>query len=241
VFLGACVAAMSLGVVVAESADSDLRMLALGDSYTIGEGVDAAGRWPDQLVAALRNTGLRLAAPEIIARTGWTTDELAAAVDAHAFRPPYDLVTLLIGVNNQYRAGQEPKYPESQGSPRGTGRDLDNYRSEFRTLLQRAIALAGARPAHVVVVSIPDWGVTKFGRASGRDIAQIARELDAYNAANAAIAAELRVRYADVTPASRAGGAHADMLAADGLHPSAAMYRRWLDAILPTARQALAE
>lgn len=199
-----------------------LRFLALGDSYTIGEGVTPAERWPDQLAAALRVSGTAIAAPEIVARTGWTTDELSAAMDRHAFHPPYDLVTLLIGVNNQYR-----------------GRNLDNYRTEFGALLRRAITLAGERPQHVVVVSIPDWGVTRFGRHSGRDTAKVAHELDVYNAANAEIAATLHVRYADVTPASRDGGDRADMLVGDGLHPSAAMYRRWLEAIEPQARAAL--
>src|SRR5689334_6134106 len=136
------------------------RFLALGDSYTIGEGVEASGRWPNQLAARLG-----LDAQEIVAQTGWTTDELGAAMDAHAFHAPYALVTLLIGVNNQYR-----------------GRDLAGYRGEFTQLLQRAIALAGDSPRHVVVVSIPDWGITPFAR--GRDADAIAREIDAYNAAN---------------------------------------------------------
>jgi lysophospholipase L1-like esterase len=199
-----------------------LRFLALGDSYTIGEGVAPAERWLDQLAAALRASGTAIAAPEIVARTGWTTDELSAAMDRHAFNPPYDLVTLLIGVNNQYRS-----------------RDLDNYRSEFRALLDHAVALAGNRPQRVVVVSIPDWGVTRFGQHSGRDTAKVAHELDLYNGANAEIAAALHVRYADVTPASRDGGDRAEMLVGDGLHPSAAMYRRWLAAIEPQARAAL--
>ena len=180
------------------------------------------GRWSDQLAAALRKSGNAIAAPEIVARTGWTTDELSAAMDKQEFHPPYDLVTLLIGVNNQYR-----------------GRDLDNYRDEFRVLLRRAITLAGERPQHVVVVSIPDWGVTQFGQHSGRDTAKVAHELDLYNAANAEIAAALHVRYADVTPASRDGHDQADMLVGDGLHPSAAMYRRWLGTIEPQARAAL--
>lgn len=196
--------------------------LALGDSYTIGEGVDEAGRWPNQLAASLRRDGIALADPFIVAQTGWTTDELAAAIERTALQPPYDLVTLLIGVNNQYR-----------------GRDLDNYRHEFRALLARAIAFAGQRPQRVVVVSIPDWGVTRFGRDSGRDLPQVARELDAYNAANARIAAELGAHYADVSSNARGGGADPAMLAADGLHPSAAMYRRWLVPILPAARAAL--
>ena len=207
---------------MAHAAEPD-RFLALGDSYTIGEGVAADSRWPMQLVALLRAHGVALAAPEIVARTGWTTDELAAAMDGHVFHPPYALVTLLIGVNNQYR-----------------GRDLDNYRSEFRSQLERAIELAGKRPRRVIVVSIPDWGVTTFGRASGRDQDKIAREIDVYNAANAEIAKTLQVRYVDVTAVSRDGGNHADMLTADGLHPSAAMYRRWAELVLPQAQAALA-
>ena len=198
------------------------RFLALGDSYTIGEGVAAGGRWPDQLAARLRGAGIAIDAPEIVARTGWTTDELSAAMDAHAFHAPYALVTLLIGVNNQYR-----------------GRALDNYRTEFRALLERAIALAGGKAARVVVVSIPDWGVTRFGHASGRDTARIAHELDAYNAANAQIATMLHFGYADVTAASRAAADHAEMLVGDGLHPSAAMYARWVETIEAAARAAL--
>jgi len=191
------------------------RFLALGDSYTIGEGVEASGRWPSQLAARLG-----LDAPEIVAQTGWTTDELGAAMDAHEFRPPYALVTLLIGVNNQYR-----------------GRDLASYRGEFTQLLQRAIELAGDKPRHVVVVSIPDWGITPFAR--GRDAHAIAREIDAYNAANREIAANSHAHYADVTGISRDRGEREDMLVGDGLHPSAAMYTRWLDAILPATQAAL--
>jgi len=199
-----------------------IRILALGDSYTIGEGVAEYERWPNQLAASLRGGGRAVDDVEIVARTGWTTDELATAMNSHLFHPPYDLVTLLIGVNNQYR-----------------GRDLENYRSEFRALLQRAIVLAGNRPQRVIVVSIPDWGVTRFAAGSGRDVRQVAREIDAFNTANAAIATALHVRQADVTPASRKNGDRPDMLVADGLHPSAAMYRRWLDAILPVAQVAL--
>ena len=191
------------------------RFLALGDSYTIGEGVEASGRWPNQLAARLG-----LDAPEIVAQTGWTTDELGAAMDAHAFHPPYALVALLIGVNNQYR-----------------GRDLASYRGEFTQLLQRAVELAGDNPRHVVVVSIPDWGITPFAR--GRDARAIAREIDAYNAANREIAANSHAHYADVTGISRDRGDREDMLVSDGLHPSAAMYTRWLDAILPATQAAL--
>ncbi|MBS0584559.1 MAG: SGNH/GDSL hydrolase family protein [Proteobacteria bacterium] len=190
------------------------RFLALGDSYTIGEGVAEAERWPVQLAQALG-----IAAPDILARTGWTTDELAAAMAQHAFDPPYDLVTLLIGVNNQYR-----------------GRDLANYRDEFRALLERAIELAGGRPGRVIVVSIPDWGVTRFGRESGRDAAQTAREIDRYNTANAEISRSARVHHVDVTAFSREDPG---LVVADGLHPSGTAYRRWSEAILPVARRAL--
>ena len=198
--------------------------LALGDSYTIGEGAQNAERWPVQLVAQLRAKGVAVDAPEIVARTGWTTDELAAAMDAHTFSPPYSLVTLLIGVNNQYR-----------------GRDLGNYRAEFEAMLKRAIVLAGGKPSRVVVVSIPDWGVTRFGRASGRDTAKIAAELDAYNAANAQIAKMLHCGYVDVTAVSRDGGDKPDLLMADGLHPSAAVYKMWAERIEPAAAAALSQ
>lgn len=206
----------------ATKATEDNSFLALGDSYTIGEGVAAAERWPAQLVGLLHAQGIVLDPPEIIARTGWTTDELDAAMDAHSFKPPYALVTLLIGVNNQYR-----------------GRDLENYCVEFRRLLERAIVLAGNRQQRVIVVSIPDWGVTRFGRGSGRDVQHIAREIDAYNAANAQIAKMLQVAYVDVTAASRDDGDRSGMLVADGLHPSAAAYRHWTESILPPAQKAL--
>lgn len=214
---------LAAGAVLAAGATNQTplpRFLALGDSYTVGEGVAASESWPQQLVAALRAQGVAIAEPDVLARTGWTTDELAAAMDAHAFHPTYALVTLLIGVNDQYR-----------------GRDAENYRAEFRTLLQRAIALAGADPRRVVVVSIPDWGVSRFGAESGRD--RIAREIDAFNAAAAQISAALHARYVDVTAISRDRGDAADMFAADGLHPSAAMYTRWTVAIVPTAQAAL--
>ena len=191
-----------------------MRFLALGDSYMIGEGVAEAERWPVQLARALG-----IEAPEILARTGWTTDELAAAMAAHAFHPPYDLVTLLIGVNNQYR-----------------GRDLANYRVEFRALLDRAIELAGGDAARVIVVSIPDWGVTRFGRKSGRDTAQTAHAIDLYNAANAEISHSAQVHYVDVTAFSRED---ADLVVDDGLHPSGVAYRRWSESIAPIARRAL--
>jgi len=193
--------------------------LALGDSYTIGEGVEEAGRWPVQLVARLGELGVAVEAPRIVATTGWTTDELSAAMDAATLDDGYDLVTLLIGVNNQYR-----------------GRPADEYRQQFLALLQRALGLAG-NPRRVVVVSIPDWGVTAF--AEGRDRAAIAREIDAFNAIARDETFRAQARWADVTPASRAAGARPDMLVNDGLHPSGKQYAAWLETIMPEAEAAL--
>ena len=195
--------------------------LALGDSYTIGEGVPEEGRWPVQLAARLREHGIDVEAPRIVATTGWTTDELSAAMDAAALHPRYGLVTLLIGVNNQYR-----------------GRSSTEYREQFLALLQRAAGLAGdAR--RVVVVSIPDWGVTAF--AEGRDRAAIARDIDAFNAIARDETLRMHARWVDVTPASREAAAHPGMLVGDGLHPSAAQYAIWTNAILPEAKVALGE
>ncbi len=187
-----------------------LPYLALGDSYTIGEGVDPAGRWPMQLAAALRDIGVAVDDPRIIATTGWTTDELEAGIDAAAPQGTFAFVSLLIGVNDQYR-----------------GRSVDAYRPRFTALLQRALAFAGNRAARVLVLSIPDWGVTPYAVASGRDRVQIGQELDAYNAAAAAICAEHDVAFVDITDLSRQWGGETVMLADDGLHPSAAMYALW--------------
>jgi len=202
------------------------RFLALGDSYTIGESVRESDRWPLQLAARLHERGILIDSPRIVARTGWTTDELAAAMDDSTFEPPYALVTLLIGVNNQFR-----------------GRDLEEYRVQFSALLARAIKLAGNDPSRVVVVAIPDWGVTPYGRGSERDSAQIARELDAFNAAAHAIATQQHSEFVDIADASRPHGNQPafdrTLIASDGLHPSAAMYARWVERILPVAEARL--
>lgn len=199
-----------------------LSYLALGDSYTIGEGVEAAGRWPMQLAARLRDAGIAIADPRILAKTGWTTDELAAAMDAAEPLGEWDFVSLLIGVNNQYR-----------------GRSVDDYADEFHRLLRRAIALASGRAGGVLVLSIPDWGVTPFAFASGRDCQAIARELDDYNAAARELCAKAGAAFVDISGISRTeagdGEAATAMLADDGLHPSAALYSRWTEAALPVA------
>ena len=205
------------------TASPALRYLALGDSYTIGEGVAADGRWPAQLAARLREDGRAVDTPRIVATTGWTTDELASALDAaEPLGHDWDLVSLLIGVNDQYR-----------------GRPVDDYAPAFAALLDRAIGYAGGRADRVMVLAIPDWGVTPFAVASGRDRVAIARELDAYNATAARICAERGVAFIDIAPVSRARGAEPVMLADDGLHPSAALYAEWAREALPDGRRRL--
>lgn len=192
--------------------------LALGDSYTIGEGVLLTENFSYQTVQLLRKAGLDFHAPEIIAKTGWTTDELQGAINTHHFLPSYDFVTLLIGVNNQYR-----------------GRTADNYRPEFENLLKQAIQLAAGKTDHVIVISIPDWGATPF--AEGRDRKQIAKEIDDYNAANKLIAEKYKVNYTDITPGTREAAINPSLVAGDGLHPSAKEYARWAEKIDAIIRQ----
>jgi lysophospholipase L1-like esterase len=201
-----------------------MKNLAIGDSYTIGEGVAADARWPERLARALREGGVAIDDPRIVATTGWTTDELSAAIDAAGPLGDWDFVTLLIGVNNQYR-----------------GRGLDEYRAQFESLLHRAIAFAGGRCERVLVLSIPDWGVTRFGAESGRDPAQVSRELDAYNDAARDISTRHGVAFVDIAPVSRARGGEPAMQADDGLHPSAAMHALWLQAALPVAQRLLSD
>lgn len=196
--------------------------LALGDSYTIGEAVAESGRWPHQLAALLQAEGIALETPTTIARTGWTTDELDTAIDEVAPAGPFGFVTLLIGVNNQYR-----------------GRDPHDYRTEFSALLDRAVGFAGGDPGRVMVLSIPDWGVTPFGRDSDRDLGEVADRIDAYNAINRDVSRVRGVAWVDITPVSRQRGTEPDMVAGDGLHPSAAMYGEWARAALPVARTLL--
>ena len=199
------------------------RYLALGDSYTIGEGVAVEARWPNRLARALAEDGIDLASPEIIATTGWSTDELKSGIAEAAPQPPYALASLLIGVNNQYR-----------------GRDADNYAKEFAELLAFAIDMSDSRPGRVLVVSIPDWGVTTFAATEGRDLQRIAREIDAFNAVARGQAQSAGCAFVDITGISRQCGDDPAMLAEDGLHPSAEQHARWLPPILTAARRCLA-
>ncbi len=193
-----------------------LRMLSLGDSYTIGESVSSDDRWPVGLAGMLRSSGIDVDDPVIIARTGWTTRELSVAIDDARPRGPFDLVTLLIGVNDQYR-----------------GRSTGEYRSQFHLALNRALTHAGKRPRSVIVISIPDWGVTPH--AQGRDRHKIAADVDAFNTVNRDEATAAGAHYVDITGLSRLAGGDRTLVAGDGLHPSAAMYLQWARAILPIA------
>ncbi len=201
-----------------------LRYLALGDSYTIGEGVLEAERWPVQLATRLRAAGLPVSPPEIIAFSGWTTDELADAIAQAAPVGPFDLVSLLIGVNNQYR-----------------GRSLPEYRQQFGSLLAQAIALAGGRAGRVLVLSIPDWGITPFALEMRRNPAQVAAEIDAFNAVNEEETRVRGARYVNVTAVSRQIVHNPNLLAADGLHPSGLMYAEWARLALPLAIAAIGQ
>lgn len=182
--------------------------LALGDSYTIGEQVLPADSFPHQTVSMLREMKLQVADPVIVATTGWTTDELAASIREHNIHETFSFVTLLIGVNNQYR-----------------GRSLENYREEFLGLLRQAIHFAGGSSQHVFVLSIPDWGVTPF--AEGRDRARIAHDIDAYNAACREITLGNHCHYTDITDSTRQNGHKPDYLVGDALHPSGKEYAIW--------------
>lgn len=196
--------------------NSTIRYLALGDSYTIGESVPENERWSNQLAELIG----RDVEVKIIARTGWTTSELWEGIQKETLTPPYDMVSLLIGVNNQYR-----------------GYDKEEYRQEFIFLLNKAIEYAGGDKNKVFVVSIPDWGVTPFAR--GRDAETIATEIDAFNQINKEESEKLSVAYVDVTPVSREAVNDADLIAPDGLHPSGKMYAEWAKLALPIALEIL--
>ena len=198
--------------------------LALGDSYTIGEGVVPDDRWPVQLVSALHARGISIEAPVIIAQTGWTTEELLATLDALPTDAGRDfaLVSLLIGVNDQYR-----------------GLESKTFHVNFDRLLSRAITHAAGNAAHVLVVSIPDWSVTPFASRDWRSREVIARDIDAFNRQLRLRAVTTGARFVDITACSRCAADDPALLAGDGLHPSAAMYRQWAAIALPEAVAAL--
>lgn len=195
------------------------RSLALGDSYTIGECVPEHERWPMQLAGMIRKAGVPLAAPTIIAQTGWTTDDLLTALRASKPAGIFQLVSLQIGVNNQYRGLGEEQF----------ARELDE-------LLELAATYSGRQPSRVLVLSIPDWGVTPFAQA--RDRREIANEIERFNRLKRRQANRRGFSFVDVTPASREAASDPGLLAEDGLHPSGRMYKRWCELALPAARVA---
>lgn len=185
-----------------------LTYLALGDSYTIGQSVPPEQAFPNQLANQL--SGFKINAPTIIARTGWTTDQLIEAIDKSDIKNnTYDMVTLLIGVNDQYG-----------------GLSQENYRIKFEQVLNTAIKFAGGIPEHVFVLSIPDYGVTPF--AHGND-AVIGPEIDQFNDINRKISASAKVNYVEITVISKLAANDLTLLASDGLHPSGKMYGMWVD------------
>ena len=191
-------------------------LLALGDSYTIGEGLAPEESFPYQAVRLLQDAGKSFRPPDILARTGWTTDELAAAMSRRHWEPPYDFVTLLIGVNNQYR-----------------GRGVEEYAAQFEQLLQEAMRL-GRR---VFVLSIPDWSVSPFAHthlpdAKGRTITHVAAAIDAFNATAARIARRYDITFIDITTHGRAAGSDPELFVADGLHPAAGTYHFWAERVV---------
>jgi lysophospholipase L1-like esterase len=189
--------------------DTVKNYLALGDSYTIGQSVSESDRYPVQTVTSLNKYGFNFSQPEIIATSGWTTIDLQAAMDAHQFtHPVYDIVTLLIGVNDQYQ-----------------GASQSDYQKEFTTLLQRSIALTGGKANHVVVLSIPDYSVMPF--SADRDKALIADEIDAFNVINKAISSNLGANYLDITGESRKAATDLSLIASDGLHYTGKEYAIW--------------
>ncbi|MCE7068488.1 SGNH/GDSL hydrolase family protein [Dyadobacter sp. CY326] len=195
------------------SSEPGAKFLALGDSYTIGQSVTAEERWPVLLVKSLRNNNVQFRAPDIIATTGWTTRDLIFSVDNAKPDTNYDLVSLMIGVNNQFQ-----------------GKSIEEYRTEFSSLLTKSIAFAGGEAKHVFVLSIPDWGVTPYG-ASNR--AEIAKEIDAFNLVAKAECDKAKVLFIDITPISRKALDNPTLIAKDNLHFSGKMHQLWVDEIIP--------
>lgn len=203
--------------------DGGLRYLALGDSYTIGQSVSESERFPAQLANQLRDVGVDVADPEIIARTGWTTTDLMAGIREVDPQGPYDLVTVLIGVNNQFQ-----------------GWDVEEYSIGLDEVLERAVEFAGDDASRVVVLSIPDYGVTPFAARIGPGY--VAEQIDLFNGIKKRQADGIReLKYLDITPISREAKSDLSLLADDDLHPSGKMYARWVELLLPMALEVLGE
>lgn len=198
------------------------RYLALGDSYTIGESVAQNQRWPVQLVKRLAERGLSIEAPQIIARTGWTSENLLAGIERKQPAGTFDLVTLMIGVNNQYQR-----------------RSLAMFRTEFQLLLQQAKKFAGDAPGRLIVLSIPNWGVTPYGRRF--DAKLIADDIERFNAVCREETAAVGAHYVDITALSVDLAGDRSYTAGDGLHPSGKLYSAWVEKVIPVAIKVLSQ
>ena len=187
--------------------------LALGDSYTIGESVPLYKSFPYQVVHLLRKKEFNFNAPEIIAKTGWTTDELQDGINNSILLSKYDFVTLLIGVNNQYR-----------------GRDAIEYKQQYEEILKKAIELANGKKDRVIIISIPDYSFT--AHAQSMDTEKISREIEVFNSINKALSIQYKVQYVDVTAGSKDVKNNPSLMAADGLHPSEKQYAKWAKEIV---------
>ena len=205
---------------ILQKTGNPIRFLALGDSYTIGGSVAQSQSWPVQLQGTLLRNGTLIEKSVVIAQNGWTTRDLLMALEVARLKGAFDLVTLLIGVNNQYQ-----------------GLDIWAYETEFYTLLRRAIHFTGGEPSRILVLSIPDWGVTPFNHE--RDQIEVATEIDQFNAVNLKASQAAGCKYVDVTAISRQAAGNSELLASDGLHPSGKMYAAWVEIILPTVLQIL--
>lgn len=194
--------------------------LALGDSYTIGSSVAIDQRFPNQAAASLSQQGFPFKMPEIIATSGWTTGSLLSALGSNTPTINYDIVTLLIGVNNQYQ-----------------GRSQAEYTLHFTDLLNKAVGYAAGNKSRVFVLSIPDYSVTPFAQNS--DTARISREINEFNAINKQITSSMGVTYLDITPVSREARFDGSLNANDGLHPSGKQYARWVALLVPLVKAAL--
>jgi len=188
-----------------------IKYLALGDSYTIGESVSEAERWPNQLAKALTEKGYEIEKPKIIATTGWRTDNLKNAMTIAQLKPEYNLVSLLIGVNNQYQY-----------------KPVDQFAKDFEMLINDAIQLAGGKE-NVFVVSIPDYGYTPFGQPKQAEISKV---LDEFNDVSKKITDKYGVKYIYITDISREGLKKPELVAEDKLHPSGKMYTLWVERIV---------
>ncbi len=195
-----------------------IRILALGDSYTIGQNVGKLERWPVQLVRQLRVSGRGAAEPVIVAATGWDTGQLSRAVERADIQETFDVVTLMIGVNNQFRDGT-----------------VADFEAGFAGLVESAVRFADGAPERVVLISIPDWGATPYAEGAPRQ--QIGETIDEFNDVIRATAVQVGAHFVDVTEISRRAPDEPELIADDGLHPSAVMYAEWVELLLPVVRE----